>query len=179
MDQNAVATDSPVKGNVPELVIVVDTREPEDSKDWSRYFTLPTIRAKLDVGDYSIAGMERSIGVERKTLNDLISCLTSQRQRFEDMLFRARKLDAFYVVIEADYPALCAGKYYSEANPDAMRESISALTVRYGIPYLWAGTAYRAGQLCQSLLVKYHREKTLMLDRATRAAQAARSAVAS
>lgn len=58
--------------------------------------------ATLPVGDYSLPGFTDKIAIERKSLNDLISCLmNSNRDRFERELARGRHYDLFAVVVEA------------------------------------------------------------------------------
>lgn len=45
-------------------------------------------------------GLENHIAIERKTLNDLMSCLTTGRERFEKELYRSKVLDYFALVEE-------------------------------------------------------------------------------
>ena len=57
---------------------------------------------RLTTGDYSLAGIEDRCAVERKSLDDLLGCLTGEgRVRFERELARADVLDSFAVVVEA------------------------------------------------------------------------------
>ena len=87
-----------------EAVLVKDTREPEFA--WDAYFTAPVINKKLDTGDYSLKGFESYIAIERKTIDDLIGCLTKGRERFERELKRSKKLDYFAVIVEAGFTQL-------------------------------------------------------------------------
>jgi len=72
------------------MTIIVDSREQLPYK-----FQTPSIKAALDTGDYSIAGLEHFIAIERKTLPDLIGCLCNGRERFERELRRGKALDFF------------------------------------------------------------------------------------
>jgi len=146
-----------------EYMITVDTREPDPSP-WADQFTAPTIRATLQTGDYSIAGCERLITVERKALGDLIGCLTTSRARFERELTRMQAIPYRYVIVESEWRYLMSGKFRSAMTPAAASESVCAFMQRYQVPFLFAGSAELAGRLCNSLLHKFVREwaKTVM-----------------
>ena len=142
-----------------EAVLVKDTREPEFA--WDAYFTAPVINKKLDTGDYSLKGFESYIGIERKTLDDLIGCLTKGRERFERELKRSKKLDYFAVIVEAGFTQLVLGDYRSRLNPKSAIESISAWEIRYGTHFLFAGNREMAALKAESLLLKFYRERFL------------------
>lgn len=98
----------------------------------------------LATGDYSLVGLEDRCAVERKSLEDLLGCLTGDgRERFKRELVRARGLDAFAVVVEASFQDMAEGRYRSRMKPHAALQSVLAFTVRYGCTFIWAGT--RAG----------------------------------
>ena len=65
---------SSITRRIPKPVVIVDTREqaPFEFAGLSNWIG-GTVRRKLDVGDYSIVGMERVLRMERKSLTDLIS----------------------------------------------------------------------------------------------------------
>ena len=67
--------------------IKIDTREQNPYA-----FKTPSEVGTVPVGDYSISGLENHIAVERKELNDLIGCLTTDRERFERELHKGRGL---------------------------------------------------------------------------------------
>jgi len=51
------------------MIILIDTREKlpfQFGRD------LKTVRTKLEVGDYSLKGLEHAVAVERKSLDDFI-----------------------------------------------------------------------------------------------------------
>ena len=68
---------------IPKPVVLIDTRE-QSPFDFSRFpnWIAGEKRQKLDVGDYSILGMENVLALERKSLSDLITTLIQQRLRF-------------------------------------------------------------------------------------------------
>lgn len=113
----------------------------------------------LTTGDYSLAGLEDRCAVERKSLDDLLGCLTGEgRERFERELARARGLDAFAVVVEASFQDIAEGRYRSKMKPHAALQSVLAFQVRYGCPFIWAGTRAGAEYATFHFLRHYLRE---------------------
>lgn len=135
------------------LTIVIDSREQQPY-----HFDLPTTVAGLKVGDYSLAGFEDRIAIERKTVDDLITCLSSGRDRFERELERGRDLDYFALVIEADLKSLAGGEYRSRMNPESVIQSLLTFSVRYRLPIFFVGDRQTGQRVTESLLSKYARE---------------------
>jgi DNA excision repair protein ERCC-4 len=143
----------------PEPVIIIENRE------WCPFpLSGPTIRGTLPTGDYSLAGYENIMAIERKTLNDLVMCLGPQRDRFKRELQRGMELEFFAVIIESSFEDLTSWRYRSRLHPNSAVESISTFEIRYRIPFLFCGTRALAGRKCESLLRKFYREKMLELD---------------
>jgi DNA excision repair protein ERCC-4 len=68
---------------------LIDSREQAPFTFTGYYVDSET--ATLPVGDYSLPGFEDRAAIERKSLNDLISCLmSSNRERFEKELAKGR-----------------------------------------------------------------------------------------
>jgi ERCC4-type nuclease len=65
--------------------------------------------ATLPTGDYSIAGFENYITLERKSLSDAFNTFTHDRERWERELDRMRKIPACHVVIEASFDEIAQG----------------------------------------------------------------------
>ena len=137
--------------SAPNITIIIDTREQDPLT-----FTLPVERGTLTTGDYSIRGLERFVGIERKSPDDLIGCLKNGgRERFERELSRGRGLDYFALVVEADMSTLASGDYRSKMLPACVLQSLFAFSVRYRLPIFFCpGRAY-AARTVESLLVKY------------------------
>lgn len=136
------------------MIILTDTREqlPYPFDRWP----VDIKEAGLSTGDYSLLGFEDKAAIERKSLNDLISCLKGKnRDRFEKELSRARSYELFIVVIEADLFQIASKNYHSVMNPDAVLQSITAFHIRYGIPFLFCGDRSGAEYMTYSLLQKY------------------------
>lgn len=145
--------------SLPDLapVLVIDTREPVLSP-WEAFFTVPTIRGTLPTGDYSLLACEDWIAIERKSLDDLVSCLSQNRERFEREMQRAARVGEFYVIVEAMYSQILRGQYRSQMTPHAAWESVLAFQHRYKIPFLFAGDQQVAARLAESILLRWWTE---------------------
>lgn len=146
-----------------EITLVVDNREPKEG-GWIPFLSLPYIRGTVKTGDLSIAGLEDKIAIERKTLSDLITCLSHQRSRFEEELRRSQGLDFFCVIIESNLADVAAGNYRSGMIPSSAWESIAALSTRYKVPFIFAGTAEMAAKYAESLLQKRYNHHLKMVE---------------
>jgi DNA excision repair protein ERCC-4 len=125
------------------------------------------------VGDYSLPGFEDRVAVERKALEDLISCLMgSNRDRFERELYRGRHYDLFAVVVEATLSDVLRGHYRSGMKAHAALQSLIAFQVRYRVPFVWAGNRNGAEYITYSLLSKYLREIGERFKQATKVQEA-------
>lgn len=136
------------------ILLIQDTRE---QAGWGPLFSSPYMVQALPVGDYSVAGLENRIAVERKSLPDLLQCLTYHRERFERELARAESYDRFFVVVEASPSDILEHRYQAQVNPTAAWESICAFSVRH-CPILFRENRRIAAKLTESILTKFARE---------------------
>jgi ERCC4-type nuclease len=126
---------------IPKPVVVIDTREqaPFEFTGLGNWVG-GTTRRKLDVGDYSVVGMERLLRLERKSLTDLITTLMQWRKRFfkecealAHFRHSALLVEATYEDVKSFYDAeLC-----TEAHPNAVSGSLDAVEARFGIPVIY------------------------------------------
>ena len=136
------------------MIIVTDTREqnPYSFSKWDvevQTGTLPT-------GDYSLAGLEDVVAIERKNVDDLIACfMGDNRKRFERELSRARSYELFAVVVESSLTDIGRGRYKSNMQPHAALQSLAAFFVRYSVPFMCCGSRRAAEYMTYSLLAKY------------------------
>ena len=149
-------------------ILCIDTREPEGS-GWEPFLTLPVIRKKLDVGDFSLVGCESLISIERKSLSDLISCFCGERDRFTRELQKFQAVPDRWIICEGNYGDLLRGNYRSAMNPKSAWESGIALMTRFHIPLLMAGDIKTAATLAQSLLVRWYREHVSVIETVAKA----------
>jgi ERCC4-type nuclease len=136
--------------------VIVDTREQTPFSFHHERFAGTVVEVgTLDTGDYSLAGLTSRVAVERKSLPDLVGCLSGGRARFERELQRAVALDAFAVVIEAVWADLAGGKYRSQMNPHSACQSVASFMARYRVPFVFCGSRSGAEYVCWSFLRQY------------------------
>lgn len=76
--------------------ILIDTREQQPFPLIGYETRIATLRS----GDYSLAGFEDRVAVERKSKSDAYGCVGSGRRRFVDCLERLAALERAAIVIE-------------------------------------------------------------------------------
>ena len=139
--------------------IIIDTREQAPYCFAPPKYEGVTVQtATLVTGDYSLAGLQDRIALERKSLDDLTGTLTKGRERFERECERGRGFDYFGVIIEAALEDVRAHRYQSQMTPQALLQSLAAFSVRYGLHVHWCGTRSGGEYMVHSLLSKYLRE---------------------
>jgi len=119
----------------------------------------------LSTGDYSIVGLENSVCVERKSLEDLYGTLGSGRDRFERELERMSQFDVAHVVVEASWPdAIRHPPSHSRLSPVTVFRSINAWEQEFpNIHWQFMGERVYAEHKCFRILDRYwkQRQKTL------------------
>lgn len=118
--------------------ILIDSREQRPLDFLSVCSDVEVERGALPVGDYALSGLTDRIACERKSIDDLVQCLSRERVRFENELKRGRGLEKFCVVVEAPWSALAAGRYRSRMDAGAACASVIAFTERY-CPFYFLG----------------------------------------
>ena len=137
------------------MTILVDTREQRPFTFEHERYDVQIQPGTLTVGDYSLAGLQDKVAVERKSLPDLVGCLGRERERFERELQRGAALDAFAVVVEAAWADLAGGNFRSQLNPHAACQSVLAFMARYRVPFLFAGSRAAAEYAAWGLLRQF------------------------
>ena len=139
------------------LPIVCDSREQAPFA----FFGLPVEVSVggLEAGDYSVAGFGRRVAVERKSLQDLVGCLSGERDRFERELARLRGYDCAAVVVEAPVHALRSGHYLGRLDAGAAWQSVLAFMQRYRVPFIFCADRTDAEAVTFDLLRHYARDR--------------------
>lgn len=128
--------------------VVVDTREQNPFV----FESLPTTRGTLDTGDYSVAGLEHLIAVERKSLPDLLGCLGHGRDRFKRELQRLRAYRFRLLVVEADAATIECGEWRSQLKPAHVFGALASWTADFGLPIWLAGKHELASRFVERYL---------------------------
>lgn len=145
------------KGGTP-LTILIDSREQNP---------LPfrnSERATLRTGDYSFACNGRSFAseccIERKSLPDLFSTITSGHARFKRELQRAQSLKYFAVVVEGSYSDLVARNFefgFKAKTPGYVTGKIlTTIHIKYGVPFWFATDRSDAMRIIRQLFNSYY-----------------------
>jgi DNA excision repair protein ERCC-4 len=140
------------------LSLIIDTRE-QMPYGFERY-GCKTIAAALPAGDYAPVGYEGCAAIERKTIDDLVSCLMgNNRDRFERELSLLKAYALGTVVVEGALDDVANHRYRSRMQPHAALQSILTFQVRYDVPFVWAGSRQGGEYVSYWLLQKFLREK--------------------
>ena len=134
-----------------ELIFIIDSRE-------RRPYKLEPCKVQaLTTGDYSVAGLEDRIAIERKEIDDLIGCLTRDRERFTRELERGAAMDYFALLIEGTLQDLADGNYQSQMSVKSAVQSILAMSLKFRMPVWFVHNRVHGRRVTESLLTKFHR----------------------
>ncbi|MCE5314038.1 MAG: ERCC4 domain-containing protein [Armatimonadota bacterium] len=139
-----------------KVVVVVDTREKEPySFDPSR---VEVLRHVLPAGDYSIRGLENTVAVERKSLDDFVQTVIRGRERFRKELIALRTCKSACVVVEGGLDDVLSGCYRSGAHPNSVLGSAVSIIVDYNIPVFFCSDRQAARLFVEQYLLMLHRK---------------------
>ncbi len=139
------------------LRIVVDSREQCPFR--FEGYPVEVTPATLATADYSLVGFTDRIGIERKSLPDLVACLGVERDRFQRELARLRGYDCAAVVVEATADDLRAGHFRAKLNPEAAWQSVLAFTQRYRIAFIFCDDRSDAERTAFDILRHYQHDR--------------------
>ena len=131
--------------------IVIDSREKEHYSFDPRL--IGAVRRALKAGDYSIAGLEDQVAVERKTLDDFVSTVIHRRRRFRQELGKLSRYRAACIVVEAELLDVLGKRYRGEARPEAIVGTTLSILLDYGVPVLFCGNRQAACHFTRGFLL--------------------------
>lgn len=139
--------DKPTDGEVCPFTVLIDTREQTPftframsvgTGSHARPLLVPTERAGLPTGDYTVRGLEHVVAIERKSVPDFYACCGRERDRFERELQRLNLFEIAGVVIEADLADLAIRPPpETQVRAKSVLRSIAAWSVRYPRVHWW------------------------------------------
>lgn len=137
----------------PRPVVVVDTREqnPFSFSRFSGWFAGVEKRS-LELGDYTVAGLEAACVVERKDLGDLVKSFTADRKVFVERLQRMSRAPHRLLVITAALSQVKSRYPHSKANPNQVTQSLVAALAGLGVPFLCVETHELGEEIVASYL---------------------------
>ncbi len=137
------------------MIIVIDTREQHPYS-----FSFPTVRRKLDAGDYSIEGFETVAAIERKELNDYVQTVIYQKERFRKELAKMADYRLKAIVVEASMADVIAGRYEGHISPQSVIGATAGIILWFNIPVFFACNRQIALHFTETLLTKFHERET-------------------
>lgn len=159
------------------LTVLVDTREQPTPQLKKRIkdMGVPTVRRKLDFGDYSAAvtlsdgseySLEKTVCIERKMdIDELCGCFCKGRARFTREFERAKKAGAkTYLLVEgASWEKIIRHNYMSLMTPNALVASITAWMARYNCIIIFC-TSDISGKIIKDILYREMKERLLFYE---------------
>lgn len=136
-----------------KFTIIIDSREQEGYS-----FSCPSIKKKLDAGDYSIEGLEDRVAVERKSLDDFVHTIIHGRKRFYKELNILQNYEYACVVVEGNLRDLLTGHYQSGAHPNSLLASAVAIYINFKIPVFFCGDRQSACRFTEEYLKRIYRK---------------------
>lgn len=162
-----VLTSKEVKEKLSRLTVIVDTRE-DEQKPIVNYLTkknIPTIRRKLDCGDYSAQlddmSLEDEICIEAKmSIDEIAGNFTVERERFEREFLRAKanNVKMFLLIENCSWERISSHDYRSKMAPKALIASLLSWQVRFGITILMCQPE-QSGELIWGTLYYWTKER--------------------
>ena len=137
----------PAEPKPEQLTAIVDTRE-QTPLDLA---PLQTVAGTLATGDYSIAGLEHVIAIERKSETDMLACMGSERKRFDREVQRLLAYPCRALIIESSWHKFEHGGWRSRVTPTAAVGSLLGWSAM-GLPIVMVGDHERAGRYVARLL---------------------------
>jgi DNA excision repair protein ERCC-4 len=135
-----------------DIVAWVDSREqlPLD-------LLLRSERRGLKCGDYTIAGLQDIIVVERKSLADAVMCAGRERDRFDACIKRMKGYEVRALVIEASWADIEAGAWRSQLKPSQLKAALYSWSKHVSI--FPAGDRKTAAAVVSGILFSAARER--------------------
>ena len=83
---------------------IIDTREQRPvTLEFKKCLVMKSEPGTLYTGDYSLKGFENLVAIERKSIDDLMGCIGTQRERFEREIIRLKGYEVKALVVEATW----------------------------------------------------------------------------
>ena len=128
-----------------QVKVLVDSRE---QHPWD-LSPMQLETAKLATGDYA-SSCGRYLLERKNSVDELISCMTIGRDRFERELERMQAFASAIVVVEGTYADLAMGCYRSKMKKDSALATLVAWQQRYKISFQFCGTRDEAERFARS-----------------------------
>jgi ERCC4-type nuclease len=118
---------------------------------------------KLDVGDYTVKGMEEVLAIERKTIGDLWNTLGAAKNynRFKREWERGKDYKYKFLIIEGSLADIDKGYRWSKVPVANIHAKLISLQINYNVHVVFAGRLDCARKYTRRLMAKiftHHQE---------------------
>ena len=143
--------------HAPKATLIVDTREqnPFTFGRFRGWFAKVKHKA-LQIGDYSIEGLEDEVTVERKDLADLIHSFTTDRAVFVKRLRKMSNYTHRLLVVTAALSEVKSPYGGTSTNPNRITQSLIAVLAGLGVPFVCSETHELGAEITASYLYQVH-----------------------
>ena len=144
--------------HVPKPTVIVDARK-QAPYDFLRFqnWIGGTMHKALNIGDYTIDGLEHLVIIEQKSLQEMVLSLSVNREGFLERCALMSKVSHKLIVVGACLPEIKTEyKFPAPAHPNGMMGSLDAIYVRWGIWSCLASNRYLAEERVASFLSKIY-----------------------
>jgi len=135
-----------------KFTIIIDSREQKP------YRFKRAIVKNLKAGDYSVAGLEDKITIERKTKSDAYGTIGKGRKRFKKELENLINYDYKAIVVECSLADFLKSPVFSKLSPRSAINSLISWNIKYKVNIFFASNRKLARALVYRLLQKYRKE---------------------
>jgi ERCC4-type nuclease len=149
----------PAKLDPKNVIAIIDSRE----QSALNLEPLTTVTSTLPTGDYSIRGLEHVVAIERKSLQDLVACVGSERERFDREVQRLLAYPVRILVVESSWEQI---ESHEPINPQwrgrVTKEAVLGSLLGWqakGISIHMAGSHERAGKHVARMLYTVARRR--------------------
>jgi ERCC4-type nuclease len=141
----------------PRPVLLIDTCE-QNPFDFSRFagWFAGIEKRVLQLGDYSIGGLEDVCIVERKDLSDLVHSCTTDRSNFIDRLRRMAQYHHRLLVVTSPLSQVKSRYPQAGVHPNRITQSLVAILAGLPVPFLCTETHELGEELVASYLYQVH-----------------------
>ena len=106
--------------------------DPREQQPWD-LSPMQVQTATLQTGDYSSA-CGRFVLERKNSIDELVSCMTQSRERFERELERMQAFEAAVVLVEGTYQDLVSGYYRSKMNKNSAAATFVSWQQKFRVP---------------------------------------------
>lgn len=139
-------------------VIIIDTREQEPFEFVTE--SVEVLSQSLDAGDYSLAGFENLVCIERKSLPDYVQSVIKQRDRFMKEVNKLSAIPYSCIVVEGDLSDIMGRRYRSGAHPNSILGATLSLLIDHKIPVCFCSDRQLARTFTEMFLKRVYRKLT-------------------